>query len=68
LVKASVGNYFFVDTNVNGLQDAGDFGVNGVTVKLLDKDGRVIETTFTTSMTKATQVTTCSTTSTPAIT
>jgi hypothetical protein len=47
LVKASVGNYFFIDTNVNGLQDAGDFGVNGVTVKLLDKDGKVIDTAVT---------------------
>jgi SdrD B-like domain/Prealbumin-like fold domain len=49
LVKASVGNYFFIDSNSNGLQDAGDLGVNGVTVKLLDSHGSVIDTTVTAS-------------------
>jgi hypothetical protein len=47
LVKASVGNYFFIDTNSNGIQDTGDFGVNGVTVKLLNSSGSVLETTVT---------------------
>jgi 5-hydroxyisourate hydrolase-like protein (transthyretin family) len=49
LVKASVGNYFFIDSNSNGIQDIGDFGVNGVTVKLLNQSGSVIETTVTAS-------------------
>ncbi|TWT90499.1 Serine-aspartate repeat-containing protein F precursor [Pseudobythopirellula maris] len=47
LVKASVGNYFFVDANSNGLQDTGDLGVNGVTVNLLDDSGQVVATTVT---------------------
>ncbi len=47
LVKSSVGNYFFIDNNSNGIQDTGDQGVNGVTVKLLDQGGNVIATTVT---------------------
>jgi hypothetical protein len=34
-----VGDYVFSDTNANGVQDAGDTGLNGVTVQLLGPDG-----------------------------
>lgn len=44
---ASLGNYFFVDSNDNGVQDAGDLGVNGVTVNLLDSGGSTLATTVT---------------------
>lgn len=46
-VMASVGNYFFIDTDGNGLQNTGDFGVNGVTVNLLNTMGMVIASTET---------------------
>jgi protocatechuate 3,4-dioxygenase beta subunit len=36
---ASLGNLVFNDTNGNGLQDAGELGVSGVTVTLLDAAG-----------------------------
>lgn len=49
LVKGSIGNYFFIDYNSNGIQDTGDEGVNGLTVKLLDKSGNVVATTVTAS-------------------
>lgn len=42
LIPAELGNYVWVDTNNNGLQDDGNTGVNGVTVELyvdLDGDG-----------------------------
>ena len=46
-VMASIGNYFFIDTDGNGLQNIGDFGVNGVEVNLLNDDEMVIATTVT---------------------
>jgi hypothetical protein len=49
LVKGSIGNYFFIDYNSNSIQDIGDMGVNGITVKLLDKYGSTIATTVTAS-------------------
>ncbi|MDD3328251.1 MAG: SdrD B-like domain-containing protein, partial [Zoogloea sp.] len=45
--KASIGDKVWADCNNNGLQDAGEAGVPGVTVKLLDASGKVIATTMT---------------------
>jgi hypothetical protein len=39
LLPASLGDYVFEDNNFNGIQDAGDTGIAGVTVHLLDQDG-----------------------------
>ena len=40
LARASIGDFVFEDTNENGLQDAGEPGLPGVTVSLLvDEDG-----------------------------
>ncbi|MGN5980663.1 SdrD B-like domain-containing protein, partial [Finegoldia magna] len=36
---SSIGDKVWLDENANGIQDAGEAGVEGVTVKLLDKDG-----------------------------
>ncbi|MFY9821172.1 MAG: SdrD B-like domain-containing protein [Thermoanaerobaculia bacterium] len=44
---ASVGDRVWLDSNSNGLQDAGETGINGVTVELLDSGGNVIATTTT---------------------
>ena len=46
-VMASIGNYFFIDTDHNGLQNSGDFGVNGVVVNLLNDQNMVIASTVT---------------------
>ncbi|WP_374241629.1 SdrD B-like domain-containing protein, partial [Zoogloea sp.] len=45
--KASIGDKVWADCNNNGLQDAGEAGVPGVTVKLLDASGNVVATTLT---------------------
>ena len=39
--KAALGDKVWLDTNKNGVQDAGEAGVSGVTVKLLDSAGRI---------------------------
>jgi hypothetical protein len=39
---ASVGDRVWLDTNGNGVQDAGEAGLNGVTVQLLDGAGNVL--------------------------
>lgn len=39
---ASLGNFVFNDTNGNGIQDAGEAGVPGVTVTLLDDAGNAV--------------------------
>ena len=44
---ASIGNVVFEDLNRNGRQDAGEPGVGGVTVELLDGAGSVVATTST---------------------
>jgi hypothetical protein len=36
---ASMGNRIWLDANGNGVQDAGEAGMNGVTVQLLTSDG-----------------------------
>ena len=41
---AALGDYVWEDKNHNGLQDAGEPPVQGVTVTLLDKDGMAIDT------------------------
>ncbi|MDU5418081.1 SdrD B-like domain-containing protein, partial [Peptoniphilus harei] len=39
LKPSSIGDRVWLDEDANGIQDAGEKGVEGVTVKLLDKDG-----------------------------
>ncbi len=50
VAPASVGNFVFSDLNGNGVQDAGEPGINGVTVTLYDNQGAVIATTTTTAV------------------
>jgi uncharacterized repeat protein (TIGR01451 family) len=47
LLCASLGDFVWEDTNGNGIQDAGEPGVGGVTVNLKDENGNVIATTTT---------------------
>lgn len=47
---ASLGNYVWFDGNENGLQDDWEQGVNGVTVKLYDKDGNQLDETVTSTV------------------
>ena len=44
---ATIGDFVFEDANGNGLQDPGESGIEGVTVRLLDNDGNVLETDVT---------------------
>ena len=44
-----VGDRVWLDSNRNGLQDEGEVGVNGVTVKLFDQDGTFLTETVTAS-------------------
>ncbi|MCA0353764.1 MAG: hypothetical protein LCH85_17360 [Chloroflexi bacterium] len=44
---ASLGDTIWYDTNINGIQDSGETGVNGLTVNLLDSSNVVIDTTTT---------------------
>lgn len=46
---ASLGDFVWEDTNLDGIQDPGEPGVAGVIVKLLDSTGTVISTTTTDS-------------------
>ncbi len=47
---ASIGNYVWLDNNRDGIQnEAPDAGINGVTVRLIDKAGNVVKTTVTTN-------------------
>ncbi len=43
----SIGDRVWLDANGNGVQDAGEAGINGVTVQLLNSGGTVIATTTT---------------------
>ncbi|MBL8387300.1 MAG: carboxypeptidase regulatory-like domain-containing protein [Hydrogenophaga sp.] len=45
--KASLGSRVWCDSNGNGLQDSGEAGVAGVSVKLLDASNTVVATTTT---------------------
>ncbi|MCX6031065.1 MAG: carboxypeptidase regulatory-like domain-containing protein [Chloroflexi bacterium] len=47
--RATLGDRVWEDTNANGIQDAGELGLVGVTVKLRDSGGNVISTTTTSS-------------------
>lgn len=42
-----IGNRVWIDTNKNGLQDAGEPPISGVTVRLYDMRGRLVATTTT---------------------
>ena len=44
---ASIGNFAWHDLDGDGSQDAGELGINGVTVRLLDSSGAVVGTTTT---------------------
>src|SRR6185295_16555796 len=44
---ASVGDRVWNDSDGDGVQDAGEIGINGVTVELLDNGGNVIDTQVT---------------------
>ncbi|MFN8291754.1 MAG: SdrD B-like domain-containing protein [Chitinophagaceae bacterium] len=46
-VLARIGDFVWIDTNGNGFQDAGEPGVPGVSVFLLDNGGNVIKNTTT---------------------
>ena len=45
----SIGDFVWNDANGDGIQDAGEEGINGTTVNLLDSGGNVIATTTTTN-------------------
>ena len=45
--SASIGDRVWEDMNYNGIQDAGEAGIKGVTVKLLNGAGAVVATTTT---------------------
>ena len=47
---ASLGDYTWIDTNADGLQDAGETGINGVIVTLLDANGDPLYRNPTTGM------------------
>ena len=44
---ASIGDFVWNDLNVNGIQDSGEIGISGVTVKLFNSAGTEIATTVT---------------------
>ncbi|WP_413175367.1 SdrD B-like domain-containing protein [Anabaena azotica] len=44
---ASIGDRVWEDKNANGIQEAGEAGINNVTVNLLDSNGNIIKTTTT---------------------
>lgn len=46
-LPASIGDYVWIDTNGNGIQDAGESGLDGVTVRLYDSLGSLLSTTST---------------------
>ncbi|MDD2836554.1 MAG: SdrD B-like domain-containing protein, partial [Methanothrix sp.] len=45
--KSSLGDYVWNDADANGLQDAGEAGIPGVSVQLYDADGNMLLTTST---------------------
>ncbi|MEO8606576.1 MAG: SdrD B-like domain-containing protein [Chloroflexota bacterium] len=47
VLSASIGDFVWIDTNQNGLQDGGELGLNNVTVRLLDSTNTVVLTTTT---------------------
>jgi hypothetical protein len=45
--SGSIGDFIWNDLNRNGIQDAGEPGIDGVTVQLRNASGTVIQTTYT---------------------
>ncbi len=45
IVKSKVGDYIWFDANANGVQDAGESGINDIEVKLYKNDGTLVATT-----------------------
>ena len=45
--EGKVGDYVWLDTDKDGIQDAGEAGINGVTINLIDDNGSIIATTQT---------------------
>lgn len=48
-LKGSIGDFVWFDANQNGIQDAGESGIAGITVKLYDCNDNLISTTTTNS-------------------
>ena len=46
-LRASVGDFVWLDVNGDGIQDRDEDGIPGVTIGLLDQDGNLLETTVT---------------------
>jgi uncharacterized surface anchored protein len=46
-LPAKLGDFVFEDKNGNGVQDAGEAGISGVSVQLKDSTGKVVQTTTT---------------------
>jgi protocatechuate 3,4-dioxygenase beta subunit len=44
---ASIGNFVWNDTDANGVQDAGEVGISGVSVSLYNSTGKIVSTTIT---------------------
>ena len=44
---ASIGNFTWDDLNADGIQDAGEPGINGVSVRLYDMSGQIVDSTIT---------------------
>ena len=45
--RGSIGDTVWEDSNYNGIRDSGEAGIKGVTVRLLDSSGKVLETAIT---------------------
>jgi hypothetical protein len=54
LPKVSVGNYVWVDTDRDGLQDAGEPGISGVTLSITKADGSAVTNVFGAAVTTTT--------------
>lgn len=48
-IKASIGNFVWIDVNANGIQDNGENGLQGVTVRLYNCGGALVSSTTTNS-------------------
>ncbi|NPA50590.1 MAG: hypothetical protein GXO02_03055, partial [Epsilonproteobacteria bacterium] len=44
---ASLGDYIWLDTNLNGIQDKDEFAIVGIKIELLDENKKVLATTYT---------------------
>ncbi len=49
MLIATIGNFVWEDLNFNGIQDAGEPGIDGVTVSLFDADNNQVGSSVTTS-------------------